>query len=499
VREAILWSSLLLAGHRRRQGRSGAPSPSSARDVRAPRAPWTVRKARLASWEELIQESAETEAGKALTTFTAKRDDGLAPHTDAKIRYFGEGRESPRVTIFRDEAGWCPYCQKVWLMLEEKHVDYGIVKVPMRSYGNKPRSFLSKVPNGLLPAMEIDGRLMTESLDIMVTIERTFPDPEKPMIPREEPLLARAQQLLNLERALFGAWCGYLFRPGVPFVGDGEGQFTSALEKVDSELGSNTESPFFLPYSWPSLVDMQYVSHMERCVASALYYKGYDIRKQFPYIDRWLAAYEALPHYMATKSDYYTHCMDIPPQYGYCFANDSDMAKEARAAIEPAKLRVPLALRNDLEPLTVEQLKTPEENFRIEAAWKLARNHEAVAKFCSRAVGPDVGAWASGNPTKCELADPEARPNEDVVAYVDLVLRSVTTSLLVGHDGTAVRATLDAAVQSNEKGLLHGNWGQVAKCIAYLRDRVGSPRDMSMPAAKFFRAYLNEAVVALQT
>ena len=93
------------------------------------------------------------------------------------------------------------------------------------------------------------------------------------------------------------------------------------------------ESPFFLPYQHPTIVDMQYVSHVERAVASAMqftctlsfardgifssrlrgiinprYYKGYDIRKKFKHIDAWLSAYEKLPHYMATKSDYYTHC-----------------------------------------------------------------------------------------------------------------------------------------------------------------------------------------------
>lgn len=29
-----------------------------------------------------------------------------------------------------------------------------------------------------------------------------------------------------------------------------------------------------------------------------------------------MAAFEAMPSYMATKSDYYSHVMDIPPQYG---------------------------------------------------------------------------------------------------------------------------------------------------------------------------------------
>ena len=34
----------------------------------------------------------------------------------------------------------------------------------------------------------------------------------------------------------------------------------------------------------------------------------------FPNLDRWLAAFEERPAYLATKSDYYTHCQDIPPQ-----------------------------------------------------------------------------------------------------------------------------------------------------------------------------------------
>ena len=33
--------------------------------------------------------------------------------------------------------------------------------------GDKPKEFLQLVPRGLLPAMELDGKVMTESLDIM--------------------------------------------------------------------------------------------------------------------------------------------------------------------------------------------------------------------------------------------------------------------------------------------------------------------------------------------
>jgi hypothetical protein len=45
----------------------------------------------------------------------------------------------------RDHAAWCPYCQKVWLQLEEKQLPYTIEKINMRCYGDKPRDFIAKV------------------------------------------------------------------------------------------------------------------------------------------------------------------------------------------------------------------------------------------------------------------------------------------------------------------------------------------------------------------
>ena len=44
----------------------------------------------------------------------------------------------------------------------------------MRSYCDKPAAFLAKVPNGLLPAMEIDGQFMTDSLPIMQALDATW-------------------------------------------------------------------------------------------------------------------------------------------------------------------------------------------------------------------------------------------------------------------------------------------------------------------------------------
>ena len=80
----------------------------------------------------------------------------LAAHTDAKMRLFDAADESEvRVTLFRDTAAWCPYCQKVWLMLEEKRIPYKISKINMRSYGDKPGA-----SNGLDPPSSATARML---------------------------------------------------------------------------------------------------------------------------------------------------------------------------------------------------------------------------------------------------------------------------------------------------------------------------------------------------
>jgi glutathione S-transferase len=311
------------------------------------------------------------------------------PHTDAKLRLFGTTGE-PRVLYYRDTAAWCPYCQKVWILLEEKKIPYRVEKINMRSYGDKPQEYLRKVPSGLLPAIELDGKLLTDSLAIMLTLDEVFSGPNyKPMLPDTKEEIDRANILLKLERALFASWCTLVFRPN---IGSGpRSRFEMDLDTVDREL-QVTSSPWFLNEF--SIVDLTYITHIERMCASVPYWSGFKIRGdgRWPTIERWLDAFEAMPSYMATKSDYYTHIKDIPPQYGPGY--DAPGCEALKAVIDGTdgswSLPLPPFSPSDVEPISA-AIDPGTIDAKHEAAFKLTMNYENVIKFALRGAG-EVGA-----------------------------------------------------------------------------------------------------------
>lgn len=450
--------------------------------------------------EALAAEIASTATAKRLRSEEAQWAEGAGPpHTNCKLRLFGQSEDKVRVTLYRDTAAWCPYCQKVWMMLEEKQIPYKIEKINMRSYGDKPAWFLQKVPSGLLPVVEIDGEMVTESIVIMQILEANFEGPRLCPAPGT-PEFDEANALLKLERQLFGDWCNLIFRPsggmGGLFGGGAKASFEKTLDKVEAALAVHPDSPWLLGGDAPSLVDMQYISHVERMLASCLYWKGMQLRKmeRFPLLENWLDAFEQRPSYQATKSDYYTHVKDIPPQYGPGYADDGAQVEAATRAIGGlgSSWRLPLDLQSPgaLEPLSP-HMDPGEEVARHEAAYKLLSNLDAIVRFCCRAVGRP-GAKRFG----AQLADPYAEPDMAWEAEVDVMLRHVISALV---SGSALEGDAAAALTKDMGAEASNDRAKLASCLAYLRDRVGVPRDMSFPAAMQLRAHLNWAIDALST
>lgn len=261
------------------------------------------------SWAEL----------EALDAFQGDTVNGPT-NAQARLRLFGRAESEVRVTLYRDHHAWCPYCQKVWLWLEEKQIPYRIEKVTMFCYGQKESWYKRKVPSGMLPALEVDGRLVTESDDILLTLERAFGPLALGMTdPRVVPLR-------QLERLLFRAWCTWLCYPTRSSREDQHHRdlFVEVVGRVEAALG-HTPGPYFLEDF--STADVVFTPYVERMSASLYYYKGYSLREENPRLAAWFDAMETRSTYRGTQSDFHTHAHDLPPQMGGCYANDQPQTR----------------------------------------------------------------------------------------------------------------------------------------------------------------------------
>ena len=378
------------------------------------------------SWSEL----------EALAPCPAERANGPV-NAQATLRLFGHQEPEVRITLYRDHHAWCPYCQKVWLWLELRRVPYRIRKVTMRCYGPKESWFTALVPSGMLPALELDGQLLTESDRILEALERAFGPVGTPMGDR------RVRRLRELERLLFRAWCIWLCTPGLGERQERQArdQFRSVARQMEDALGRGGGcwlDPDDPAGANPGTADLVFIPYVERMNASLAYFKGFALREEHPGIDCWLTALERLETYRGTQSDVHTHAHDLPPQMGGCWANGSEEHRSMALAVDTG------SGLGDLE-----------------SRWQ-----------------PDVDG-----------VSPRERALERVLRH----RRTLMARNPLGECfDQPLRAALSAMMQEQRVVPEAGS----ASALRYLRDRISVPRDMPLHSARLLRQAL-EATAAL--
>lgn len=177
---------------------------------------------------------------------------------------------------------------------------------------------------------------------------------------------------------------------------------------------------------------------------------------------------------------------DLPPQLGGCEFNDAGLAvSDSVDGTSPGAWRLPLA---PLSPTSFpEPFCGPEspQKDRAAAAARLVSNHAAVVRFAARGCGARGPRPVMAGP----LSDPTAIPGEDFIDDVDAALRSIAASLLAGDDA--------GGVSGDEKaggGAAARRAAPAAAAVAYMRDRIGVPRDLPLPAARQLRAHCNAVI-----
>ncbi len=238
----------------------------------------------------------------------------------SNLRLFSHTEKEVDVILYRDRHSWCPYCQKIWLWLEFKRIPYRVKKINMYCYGQKEKWYLNKVRSGKLPAIELNGKLITESDNIITSLENEFGALGSSLLSKG------LHDARNLEREIFRSWCNWLCKKNFSYLDQSlsKNKFRESILKLEKILSlSKTgfiDSPIYDSKKLePGTGDIIFVPYLERMNASLSYYKGFNLRKNYPFIDRWFTLLENSSIYRGTQGDFHTHSHDLPPQMGSCF------------------------------------------------------------------------------------------------------------------------------------------------------------------------------------
>ena len=350
----------------------------------------------------------------------------------SNLRLFGQRESDAKLIFYRDRHAWCPYCQKIWLWLELKQIPYKIEKINMFCYGKKEPWFLEKVRSGKLPAIELDGRIITESDQIIYYLEKKYGFLSTSINATE------FQETRRIERDIFRSWCEWLCRRNSMFssIDNRKIKLRKSLQKLENLL-KNSETGLIDPFNdsdgiiKPGTGDVIFIPYLERINASLCYYKGFDLRSEFPLINKWFSLLEKEKAYLGTQGDFHTHSHDLPPQMGGCFKDVNENQIYFSKLIDSGEGLGKLELNRELNTIYYSKF----------ALMRVIKHKEKLIKI---------------NPSVNEL--------------FDTALRSALTLMINGE--------INIPEECCGKGL------------RYLRDRISVPRDMPLLSARMLRKSL---------
>lgn len=396
----------------------------------------------VSSWETLLELSQQQ------TTARRIRRPGQSPSTapiPSNLHKLPPDTV-PSVLLYRDTNSWCPFCERVWFALEEKEIPFATEFIDL---GNKPKWYTDLVPTTLVPAAKIDGTLVYESKDILLALEERFLDvPLLPENPEDNALAKRWIEEIDQSGLIRTAYKLLRTTLEPDELESLQTALEAKLDELEQALGKYPGTYFLSDFS---LVDIMYSPHLDRLAANLPVYRNYHIRNnpRFPRITAWFEALNQRPAYHRVKSDDITNNLLLRRRWG----------------AEPL---------GNLQPLDVRYSEAIE--FRAEAAERLSDNHE--------------------------------------VAIADILKNSGVQSL--STDQSAIKTAIDAHLRLLAEYLIHGEktqlpWGRVggkdqsdpfsaavgAITLAYIRNRICAPRDMSAGAAAALRAATDKVLASL--
>ena len=288
---------------------------------------------------------------------------------------------APVLTLYRDNNGWCPFCERVWVALLVKGIPF---EEKTLSLQKKPEWYLDKVPTGLVPAIEFldSEEVVWESKDILLRLEsdsrfRGY----QSLLPEGEE--ERATELLGECETITAKMAGILYSSNATAddVASKTRGFEEAMDTLDARLGESS-SPFFLASGF-SIVDAMMVPLLERFAVQLPLKTGLAVRDaaRWPALDRWFVAMqsEVLPYRDRVRGDDYS--------WAAAFVTILEMFKSSQGlnGIDPITAAQACARTILEEQMAASPAAMPRAP-RLAAARKLIENRDAIVADATAAA-----------------------------------------------------------------------------------------------------------------
>jgi len=187
----------------------------------------------------------------------------------------------------------CPFAQRAWITRNYKGLQEKIKLVAI-DLMDRPAWYKEKVyPKNMVPALEHDGKVTGESIDLIKYMDKNFEGPA--LLPTDPEKAEFVEEMLKYSDTFLSTWYGSL---------KAEGPLKGALGTFDHLETSlkKFDGPFFLGETF-SAADIAFVPLVERFGGYFKNELSYDVTSGRPNLAAWIEEMDKIDAYKHTKCD----------------------------------------------------------------------------------------------------------------------------------------------------------------------------------------------------
>ncbi|KAK8611602.1 hypothetical protein V6N13_131649 [Hibiscus sabdariffa] len=182
-----------------------------------------------------------------------------------------------------NKLGDCPFCQRVLLTMEEKHLPYDMKLVDL---SNKPEWFLQISPEGKVPVAKFDENWVPDSDVIAQTLEEKYP----------EPPLVTPQEKASVGSKIFSTFIGFLKSKD-----SSDGTEQALLNELSSFNDYIKENGPFINGEKVSAADLSLAPKLYHLEIALGHYKEWSVPDTISYVKSYMKTIFSMESFVKTR------------------------------------------------------------------------------------------------------------------------------------------------------------------------------------------------------